>query len=132
MYSGRAIEDALPNDFNLAGRQIGVPAAVENAQQFERSLQRLDGLTRGRDVGLAGANLVDQPATAPDGQIDNRFMQRQSFLRRDLHCNQAVVQLAAQVHQVHPGYNLSRPGQVRCLHVSRQTARQPPCQAILH
>ena len=70
MYSGRAIEDALPNDFNLAGRQIGVSAAVENAQQFERSLQRLDGLTRGRNVRLAGANLVDQPATAPDGQID--------------------------------------------------------------
>ena len=35
MYSGRAIEDALPNGFNLARRQFGMPAAVENAQQFE-------------------------------------------------------------------------------------------------
>ena len=74
MYSGRGIEEVTSRRFDFAGRDIRMRTAMKNPQQFERSVESFQRMSGSRNIGVVQTNLMNQPASASDGQADNRLM----------------------------------------------------------
>jgi hypothetical protein len=95
MYSGRGIKNPLLDSLDLLLRDICVAAFEANLQEPERRFKIFDPVSRSGKIDTVNLELMKQPFTRPDAEIENRFVESHCIWSFNLCKVKRIVQFQA-------------------------------------